>query len=40
MTPLLHLFWALVNSIWQSAALAMLVFISIRALRRTTAAQR
>jgi hypothetical protein len=40
MSLVLHLFWALANSIWQSAALAGLVHVAIRAMRGTTAALR
>ncbi len=35
-----HVVWALLNSIWQSAALAALVFLSLKAVPRSTAAQR
>jgi beta-lactamase regulating signal transducer with metallopeptidase domain len=40
MSILHHLVWALVNSIWQSGVLAALVFLAIRSVRRSTAAQR
>lgn len=40
MSILLHIFWALANSIWQSAALAAIVFAVLRCMRRTTAGQR
>ncbi|HEV2878819.1 MAG TPA: M56 family metallopeptidase [Candidatus Eremiobacteraceae bacterium] len=40
MSILHHLLWALVNSIWQSTTLAALVFIALRLVRRSTAAQR
>jgi beta-lactamase regulating signal transducer with metallopeptidase domain len=40
MSILHHLIWALVNSIWQSATLGALVFIALRTVRRSTAAQR
>jgi beta-lactamase regulating signal transducer with metallopeptidase domain len=39
MTPLQHLFWAILNSLWQSAALAGIAFVALR-VRRSTAAQR
>ena len=39
MSPLQHLFWAILNSLWQSAALAGIVFVLLR-IWRSTAAQR
>jgi beta-lactamase regulating signal transducer with metallopeptidase domain len=35
-----HVFWALANALWQSAAVAILVGLSLRFIPRTTAAQR
>ncbi len=35
-----HLFWALFNALWQSAAVALAVGIALRFIPRTTAAQR
>ena len=35
-----HIVWALLNSIWQSAALAALIFLLLKAAPRSTAAQR
>ena len=40
MSILHHIVWALINSIWQSAALAVCVFAGLRLAGRSTAAQR
>ena len=35
-----HLFWAMINALWQSAAIAVSVGAALRFIPRTTAAQR
>ncbi len=35
-----HVFWAMINALWQSAAIALIVGSSLRFIPRTTAAQR
>jgi beta-lactamase regulating signal transducer with metallopeptidase domain len=35
-----HVFWAMINALWQSAAIALIVGTSLRFIPRTTAAQR
>jgi beta-lactamase regulating signal transducer with metallopeptidase domain len=39
-TSMQHVLWALANALWQSAAVAILVGLSLRFIPRTTAAQR